>query len=452
MDLSRLPGQQHQPRVVVVGGGFSGLAAAYELTLRGLRPVILEAEPDIGGLAATFELGGTRIERFYHHWFTNDRHVIELVSELGRESDVIYRRTRTGMYFANKIYRLSTPLDVLRFPALSIADRIRLALTIVRARRVRNWKAIDHLSAAEWLRALGGDKVFQVVWEPLLRGKFGAHAEEVSAAWFWSKLRLRGGSRGSRGEEQLGYFRGGFAALIDELAERVVRAGGEVRRNTPARGLCMDGGRVIAVETDAGSVPADAVILTPALPIIADILRPHVTADYAERIGAIGYLANVCVVLELTRSLSELYWMNVNDPNFPFVGVIEHTNLDQADASGRRRFVYFSRYLPASDPIFGALSDHVVQMTLPHVKRMFPDFDPGCIVAASVWQARYAQPVVVRNYRQLVPPHRTPLPGVFIASMAQVYPEDRGTNYAIRDGRKVARMVEEFLGSKALNA
>ena len=153
MDLSRLPSQQYQPRVVVVGGGFSGLAAAYELTLRGLRPVILEAEPDIGGLAATFELGGTRIERFYHHWFTNDRHVIELVSELGREKDVIYRRTRTGMYFANKIYRLSTPLDVLRFPALSIADRIRLALTIVRARRVRNWKEIDHLSAAEWLRA-----------------------------------------------------------------------------------------------------------------------------------------------------------------------------------------------------------------------------------------------------------------------------------------------------------
>ena len=193
-----------------------------------------------------------------------------------------------------------------------------------------------------------------------------------------------------------------------------------------------------------GSVPADAVILTPALPIIADMLRPHVTADYAERIGAIGYLANVCVVLELTRSLSELYWMNVNDPHFPFVGVIEHTNLDQADPSGRRRVVYFSRYLPASDPIFGALSDHVVQMTLPHVKRMFPEFDPGCIVAASVWQARYAQPVVVRNYSQLVPPHRTPLPGVFHREHGAGYPEDRGTNYAIRDGRKVARMVEEL--------
>ena len=449
MDLGGLPNQPSLPRVVIVGGGFSGLSAAYELTLRRLRPVILEAEADLGGLAATFELGGTRVERFYHHWFTNDRHVVELVREMGLEKDIVYRPTRTGMYFANKVYRLSTPLDVLRFPALSVADRIRLALTVVRARRVRNWKEIDHLSAAEWLRQLGGDRVFRVVWEPLLRGKFGADADEVSAAWFWSKLKLRGGSRGSRGEEQLGYFRGGFAALIDELTKRVLGAGGEVLRNTAARGLIMDGGRVVAVKTDAGPVPADAVILTPALPIVADILRPHVDAGYAERIGAIGYLANVCVVLELSRSLSELYWMNVNDPEFPFVGVIEHTNLDQADPSGRRRIVYFSRYLPASHPIFGASRDRVIEATLPHVKRMFPDFDSGCIVSADVWQARYAQPLVVRNYSQLVPPHRTPLPGVFIASMAQVYPEDRGTNYAIRDGRKVARMVEEFLAIAA---
>ena len=136
-----------------------------------------------------------------------------LVSELGLRIAIVYKPTRTGMYFANQIYRLSTPLDVLRFPALPVSDRVRLGLTVLRARRVRDWREIDHLSAAEWLRRLGGDRAFRVVWEPLLRGKFGPHAEEVSAAWFWSKLRLRGGSRGARGEEQLAYFRGGFAAL-----------------------------------------------------------------------------------------------------------------------------------------------------------------------------------------------------------------------------------------------
>ena len=127
------------------------------------------------------------------------------------------------------------------------------------------------------------------------------------------------------------------------------------------------------------------------------------TRAYAERIGEIDYLANVCVVLELTRSLSELYWMNVNDPAFPFVGIIEHTNLDQADPAGQRHIVYFSRYLPASDPMFGSSSDDVVQFTLPHVRRMFPDLGPECIRAAHVWQARYAQPLVVRNYGQTCP-------------------------------------------------
>ena len=207
----------------MVGAGFSGLAAAYELVQRGFRPIVLEAESEVGGLAAAFQVDGARVERFYHHWFTNDQYVIELLRELGLEDRVLYKPTRTGMYFANQIYRLSTPLDVLRFPALPVSDRIRLGLTVLRARRVRNWREIDHLSAAEWLRRLGGDRAFRVVWEPLLRGKFGPHAEDVSAAWFWSKLRLRGGSRGARGEEQLAYFRGGFASLADELLDRITR-------------------------------------------------------------------------------------------------------------------------------------------------------------------------------------------------------------------------------------
>jgi protoporphyrinogen oxidase len=441
------PGRVHPPRVVVVGAGFSGLAAAYELIQRGFRPIVLEADPDVGGLAAAFQVDGARVERFYHHWFTNDQHVMELVREIGLEARVVYKPTRTGMYFANQIYRLSTPLDVMRFPVLPVADRVRLGLTVLRARQVRNWREIDHLSAAEWLRKLGGDRAFRVVWEPLLRGKFGPHAEDVSAAWFWSKLRLRGGSRGARGEEQLAYFQGGFAALADELVDRIVRRGGEVRLQTPALGLVTKNGRVRAVQSEAGPVEADAVVLTPALPIVAQLMRPHVDGAYADRIGAIDYLANVCVVLELTRSLSEIYWMNVNDPAFPFVGVIEHTNLDQADPSGRRHIVYFSRYLPASDPMFGASSDEIIRFTLPYVRRMFPDLGPECIKAAHVWQARYAQPLVVRNYSQLVPPHQTPIPGLFIASMAQIYPEDRGTNYAIRDGRAVARLADAFLST-----
>jgi protoporphyrinogen oxidase len=353
------------------------------------------------------------------------------------------------MYFANQVYRLSTPLDVLRFPLLPLADRVRLGLTVLRASRVRDWRQIDHLSAAEWLQRLGGRRAFQLVWEPLLRGKFGPHADEVSAAWFWSKLRLRGGSRGAKGEEQLAYFRGGFSALAAEIVKSIVARGGEVRLNRAATSLVVKGGRVVAVETDKGRIPADAVILTTALPIVADLVRPHVSADYAGQLRAIDYLANVCLVLLLTKSLSELYWMNINDADFPFVGIIEHTNLDRADPRGH--IVYLSRYLATSDPMFGASKDEIVRLALPHIQRMFPEFSPNWVLQAWTWQARYAQPLVVRNYSKLVPPHKTPIQGVFIASMAQVYPEDRGTNYAIRDGRAVAGLVDDFLSGKDVN-
>ena len=434
-------------RVVVVGAGFSGLAAAYELVQRGYRPIVLEGDSQVGGLAAAFQIDGTSIERFYHHWFTNDHHISTLVHELGLKDRLVYRPTRTGMYFANQLYRLSTPLDVLRLPVLSLADRLRLGLTVLRARRVRDWREIDHLGAAEWMRKLGGETTFRVVWEPLLRNKFGSYAEEVSAAWFWSKLRLRGGSRGARGEERLAYFRGGFAALAHELVHRIERAGGEVRLRTPAVGVAIEDGEVRGVESAAGLITAEAVILTPALPIVVQLIRQHVDTAYADRLGAIDYLANICVVLELTRSLSELYWMNVNDPGFPFVGVIEHTNLDQADPAGRRHIVYLSRYLPASDPMFGATDDEIVRFTLPHLRRMFPDLGPECISAAHVWRARYAQPLALRNYGKLVPPPETPVQGLLLASMAQVYPEDRGTNYAIRDGRATARLADAFLSA-----
>jgi protoporphyrinogen oxidase len=279
----------------------------------------------------------------------------------------------------------------------------------------------------------------------LLRGKFGPHAEAVSAAWFWSKLKLRGGSRGQGGEERLGYFRGGFAALADAIAGYVSRNGGEIRLGSAATGIEVAHGRISGVFIGAERLAVDAAIFTPAPPIIAGLLASHLPADYVSHLAAIDYLANICIVLELDHSLSGLYWMNVNDPSFPFVGVIEHTHLDQADPVARRHIVYLSRYLPASDGAYGESDAHLLAEALPHIRRMFPAFRDGWIRGVHVWRARYAQPIVVRGYASMIPAHRTPLAGAYIASMAQVYPEDRGTNYAIRDGRGVARAVAEWL-------
>lgn len=435
-----------QPHVIVIGGGFSGLAAAHELCRRNVQVTLLEQDEALGGLAGSFRVGGENLERFYHHWFTNDRHVLDLVHDLGADDQVLLRHSRTGMYYANRFFRLSTPRDLLRFDALRLVDRIRLGLLTLRARRVRDWRALESLSAEQWLRRLGGDAVYRVVWEPLLRGKFGPHAEDVSAVWFWNKLKLRGGSRGKGSAEMLAYYRGGFAALAERVEAGVVACGGRIRTGERVGRVFVENGRAAGVLLSSGVLRADAVIATPPLPLIADLLpESAVSAGYLASLRRIRYLANVCIVLQLDRSLSDTYWLNVNDPGFPFVGVIEHTNFEPAGTYGGRHIVYLSRYLPEADPLFRMSDGAALDYCLPYLARMFPAFRREWVLDSHVWRARHSQPIVERHYSRLIPDMRAPLVGLYLASMAQIYPEDRGTNYAIREGRRVAAAVADDL-------
>ncbi|MEE7449765.1 amine oxidase [Methylobacterium radiotolerans] len=434
------------PHVAVIGGGFTGLAAAIRLLKAGCRVTLFEADAGLGGLAGGFDIGtGQVLERFYHHWFTNDRHVVDLVKEIGREGEVIERPTRTGMYYAKSFFKLSTPLDLLRFDALSFLDRIRLGTVVLRARRVKDWMKLESLTAKEWLIRICGERVYKVVWEPLLVGKFGPFADEVSAVWFWKKIALRGSSRSSDGREILAYYKGGFAALADALGDEVRRLGGTVRVSTPVTGFTSEDGRITGVRTCESVIPVDSVLMTPALPLIASLLEGHVSADYVARLRRVRYLANVCLVLELDRSLSETYWLNVADPTFPFVGVIEHTNFEPPESYGGRHIVYLSKYLPESDPLYAMSADELLAYALPHLQRMFPRFDPAWITDSHVWRAAHAQPIMERHYSSIIPDVTTPLSNLYISTMAHVYPEDRGTNYAIREGRKVADAINKSL-------
>jgi len=429
--------------VVIIGGGFCGLSAAYELGKHGIRVTVLERDLEIGGLAGSFEVNCVRLEKFYHHWFTSDTEVMNLIEELGKQDQVLLRSTRTGMYYANNFFKLSTPLDLLRFSPLPFFDRIRLGLLALRARRVKDWRTLEDRTATDWLREMGGERVYRVVWEPLLRGKFGDMAEEVSAVWFWNKLKLRGGSRGKGGEEQLAYYRGGFAALADAMADAIRAQGGDIRTNSHVSQLQVTSGQVTGVVAAGETISANSVIATPALPVIADLMEPHVSSDYVDQLRRIRYLANICVVLELDRSLSNTYWLNVNDPGFPFVGVIEHTNFEPLETYGGRNIVYLSKYLPETDPLYRMADTEVVDFSLGHLARMFRDLTRNWVLDAHVWRAQHSQPVVVRQYSQLMPSNQSPLAGFYVATMAQIYPEDRGTNYAVRQGRRAARIIIE---------
>ncbi|GLS04008.1 oxidoreductase [Chitiniphilus shinanonensis] len=435
----------HATRVAVVGGGFTGLSAAYELAKQGIAVTVLEAETELGGLAAAFEVGGEKLDRFYHHWFTNDVEVMKLIDELGLNERVAINPTNTGVYYANNFFKLSTPLDLLKFTPLSFVDRIRLGLLTLRARGVDDWMALEDKTAAEWLKELGGERVYQVMWEPLLKGKFGPVAEQVSAVWFWNKLKLRGGSRGKGGEERLAYFKGGFVALAEALATRIRELGGRIETGAPVAAIRPEG-NVWQLDTPNGTVSADHVIATTALPLVADMVRGWAPADYVARLERIHYLANVCLVMELDRPLSETYWLNVNDPSFPFVGVIEHTNFESPATYGGRRIVYLSKYLPHTDALYQMDADQFLDYALPFLQKMFPKLERGWIQRHHVWKARWSQPVVEKHYSTLIPPAAGPQPGFHLASMAQIYPEDRGTNYAVREGRKIGRELAAQLG------
>jgi protoporphyrinogen oxidase len=435
-------------QVLIVGGGFTGLSAAYELSKDPSFDVtVLEADRSAGGLASSFTVNGVQLEKFYHHWFTSDLEIMQLIAELGVGERVIRAPTTTGTYYANKHYRLSTPGDLLRFGALSFVGRVRLGFQALWARGVRDWRKLEHLTAENWLRSTGGHEVYEKVWEPLLKGKFGPYAQDVGAVWFWNKLKLRGGSRGVRGREELAYFAGGFAALIEILVNELERRGVRIISETLADRLEVDNGRVVAVKAATREFRCDACLLTTALPIVAGLVRDTIGAEGAAKFEEIEYLANVCLVLHLNRSLSSTYWLNVNDASFPFVGVIEHTNFIDSSNYGGAHLIYLSKYLAATDPLFSMETEDLVVFTLPHLVRMFPEFSAAWIVNAYSWRARYAQPVVRPNYAQSLPPIRGPIPGCYVASMAQIYPEDRGTNYAVRIGRQAAEAIRDDLAA-----
>jgi protoporphyrinogen oxidase len=437
-----------QVDVVIVGAGFTGLTAAYVLSKQGYKVRVIESDSTVGGLAGTFRFAdGVELEKFYHHWFNNDVYIPELVKELGMDGDVITLPSHTGMYFDGRIWKLSTPMDLMGFKVLSLIDRIRLGLLVLQVRRIKDWRTIENLSIREWLESLCGKNVYRVVWEPLITSKFSIYTEAVNAVWMWKKLVLRGSTRNEKGGEELAYFKGGFGRLAETMVSEIERKGGEVRLGEKVIEVHTEGNRLLSVYTDREELHGRQFLFTPAFPIIADIFGGAADATWLDRLRRVRYLGNMCLVLRLNHSLSDMYWLNVNDPGFPFVGVIEHTNFDSPNNYKGSHIVYLSRYLAENDPVWSYNDGQYVDFALEHLKRMFPEMERSWVVEHRIWRAKYAQHVAERDYSQYVPGGETPFENAFISTMAQIYPEDRGTNYAVREGRTVANHISKLLSN-----
>jgi protoporphyrinogen oxidase len=432
-------------KAIIIGGGVAGLTAAYRLIQAGHEVAIFEAAPELGGLVRTFDVAGEPLEAFYHHIFTTDTHIIDLVNELGLGERLVWQDSKVGFYHGGKIWPFVTPMDLLRFGPLPLKDRVRLGMAGLYLRRQDDWHRYESITAWEWMRRYAGQNALDVVWGPLLRGKFADQAEEVAMAWLWSKIHLRFSSRksGAAQKEQLGYMMGSFGVYLREM-ERRIRAAAHVETSAPVEKITIgSGGRADGIFlADGRRWEGDAVIAcVPSERFLP--MAPDLGAEYERRVRAARWQWALCYVLALKHSLSPIYWLNISDADTPFIAVIEHTNFIERERYGGNHLVYLSNYLTPNHDYFAMSDEELDDLYLPHLTKFNPDFSRDWINERWVFKGPNAQPVIRRHYRDDLPDHRTPVPGLYLANMQQIYPEDRGQNYSIRMGEQVATMAVE---------
>lgn len=429
-------------RVGIIGAGVAGLTAGYELSKAGHEAILFEAAPRVGGLAAGFRADhwDWHLEQFYHHLFQTDHAIRKLVDEIGFGDRLFYRNPTTAQWYNGRIFPLdgANPIEatrnILRFPAMPFLARVRYGAAMAYLKYgTTNWHALEQITAADWSRRWMGETAYRNGIQPLLEGKFGPFASEVNAAWLWARFKAR--------TFQLGYFEGGFQAFVDALADRIRRLGGEILVSTPVQSvtpLAVDRLRVRGESVDEAF---DAVISTVS-PALLMRMVSDLPSDYLASLRNLNGLGAVAMVVALDRPMTDgMYWINLDKRVFPFLAFVEHTNFIGSERYGGDHLAYLGDYLPPTHPYFSMDADELFEVFQPALSRINPSFDPSWVRQKWLFKAAYAQPVVPLNYSQHIPPLETPVPDLYFASMSQVYPWDRGTNYAVEIGQRVARRV-----------
>lgn len=425
--------------IAIIGAGAGGLAAAYDLTRAGHEVTIFEKESTPGGLAAGFKepAWDWSLEKFYHHWFQTDHAILELTRELGLQDKVQFHRPKTVVYYNGDFYPFDSPIAALLFPGLSFLDKIRFGFVTVYLRYLATWQPLEKYTAHAWMKKFYGDRVYSAMLEPLLVGKFSSHYQDVNMAWFWARFKAR--------TSKLGTFEGGFQAFLDQFAEILKQAGVRFSFNTGIQKITpLKDGR-IELATDQGKNAFDQVLAT-VPPFLLAKIAPDLGGEYIQKLNALKNIGAVVLILSLKKQLSQkgYYWFNLpKSAGFPFLALVEHTNFLPASHYNGEDLVYCGDYLENTHEYFRLTKEEMVERFLPSLKKINPDFSEDWVVKSWLFRAPYAQPVPGVNHSQKIPAVRTPIRNLYFASMSQVYPWDRGTNYAVELGRKAAKIMLE---------
>ncbi len=425
--------------LVILGGGATGLVAAYLAARAGHSVVVLEGTAEPGGLLGTFPIGGTRLEHYYHHFFTHDAELRWLIGELGLTEKLRFLPASMGVFRDGGLHPFNGPRDLLRFPPLSLPAKLRFGASGWFLGKFADWRRREDTPALEWFYRYAGRAATDAIWRPMLEIKFGPYANRVPVAWMVGRLRQRMSSR-EAGDERLGYIDGSLQTLLDALLARLRSLGVQIVTDARVTGLDLRDGRLAAVRTTAGEFGGDRFLATIPTVHLAPLLQ-EARPDYAAALARIEYFGAVCTVLEMTKPLSSTYWLNVADPGFPFGGVIEHTNLIPPATYGGRHLAYLSRYFENTNPLATAPKDAVAaEMTAP-LARLFPAFRRDDLAAVHVFRTATAATVCDLRFSEKVPAARTPIPNLFLGAMAHVYPDERSCNNSIRVAAEVCRVM-----------
>jgi protoporphyrinogen oxidase len=427
-------------KIAIIGAGIGGMAAAYDLIRAGHMVTVFEASDHVGGLASGFKEPhwDWSVEKFYHHWFASDQHMLKLINELDWQDRVIFPRPYTVMYYKGEFYPFDSITKAILFPGLGWGIRkARFGLVGLYLKLTNNWQALEKHTVDTWMRRWAGDSVYELMWEPLMVGKFGdRYAKQVNMAWMWARLKAR--------TTRLGTFKGGFQAFADLFAARLKEMGGQILLSTPVHSLsAVQPAAKLELETPSGPQVFDQCLVTTSPSLLAR-LAPDLPSRYLEGLLSLKSMGAVVMVLALKQRLSEqgYYWYNLpKSAGFPYLALVEHTNFLSPEYFGGDHIVYIGDYLEDDHEYFRLSQDELLDRFLPTLPRFNPRFSPDWVRKTWLFRTNYAQPVPLVNHSQNIPAIQTPIPGLYFASMSQVYPWDRGTNFAVEIGRRAAEMM-----------
>lgn len=426
-------------KIAIIGAGPGGMSAAFDLRNAGHDVTIFEAADTVGGLMQGISQPHWEwsVEKFYHHWFTSDSEMMKLIKECGLAEKVQIRTPKTVIYYKDAFYPLDSPLAALKFPGFNLIDIARFGFVTIYLRYLADWKKLEKYRADEWLRKVYGKRVYATSFEPMVEGKFGPYAKEVSLAWFWARIKAR--------STNLATYDGGFQAFSNDLANALKERGVNFEMSASVESIhkAEDGSFTLTVNGEERTF--EKVIATVPPHIFAK-MTPQLPQKDLGKLGELKHMGAVVMILSMKHTLSEegYYWFNMpKSAGFPFLAAVEHTNFVPTEHFGGEHILYLGDYLPAGHEYFDLSKEELLERFLPSLKRINPDFSEDWIINSWVHKASYAQPVPEVNHSQKIPPIRTSLEGLYFVSMSHIYPWDRGTNFAVEWGRDTAGLLLE---------